>query len=371
MLRKSHILTFGVAIISVMVAIMMRILWRPLLDIDSPFLFFFSALALAAWYGGLYPGILSTLLGALSVGGLGLLPITRGGTVDIPHLLQFSLFIVTGVLISFLMERLHAALDRSAEAERVLEQRVQERTEELVHANRALQQLSSELLNAQEAERLRISKELHDELGQALTLVKLKIGLVDMNLDGAVQPSRKYCEDAAAHVDQAIENMRRLSRDLSPVTVETLGITIALRRLSNEFNAAGGIRITAEIAPVDDLLPLGAAILLYRIIQEALNNIVKHSGANNAVLSIRSTEDGIHVEVKDDGRGMDSNKTDVKPGSRGLTIMTERVRTLGGSLEIQSREGSGTLLQFTIPATTERKENPSHNSLVSAPAPGI
>lgn len=342
-------LKYEVAILAVLAANTLRVLWKPVIGDDSPFLFFFAALALASWFGGMLPGIIATLLGMVSIAFLGLLPLNRTGAVDFPHLLQYCVFVATGVLLSFLMGRLHAALDRSARAERELEQRVRERTEDLVHANRALQLLSSELLTAQETERLRISKELHDDLGQALTLVKLKIGLA-ANLEEIAQPAKIYFEDASAHVDQAIENMRRLSRDLSPVTVETLGITIALRRLADDFNAAGVVQIAAEIAPIDDFLPLGSAILLYRILQEALNNVVKHSGASTASVLILKTDGGIYVEIKDDGRGMDPPQMGM-PGSRGLglSIMTERVRTLGGSLEIESRAGLGTTLQFTLP----------------------
>jgi signal transduction histidine kinase len=258
----------------------------PLFEDDTPFLIFFSALALASWYGGMGPGVLATLLGALSVALLGILPLTHAGSLDFLHLMHYGVFITTGSLIGFLMGRLHTALDRSARAEHELELRVQERTEQLVEANRSLQDLSSELLNAQETERLRISKELHDDLGQSLTLVKLKIGLVGANLEGDLLAAKKYCGDASTHVDQAIENMRRLSRDLSPVMVETLGITIALRRLADEFTTAGGIRIKSDITPIDQVLPLWSAILLYRVVQEALNNIVKHSGAKAAEIKI-------------------------------------------------------------------------------------
>jgi signal transduction histidine kinase len=362
MRRRPHTLTYGLAILTVVAAIGMRILWKPLLENESPFLFFFAALALASWFGGMGPGFLATFLGALSVAILRLLPVSRAGALDGLHLLQYCVFIATGCLISFLMGRLHAALDRSARAELDLERRVAERTEQLVEANRSLQEISSELLSAQETERLRISKELHDDLGQSLTLVKLKIGLVDAKVQEDALAAKKYCEDASAHVDQAIENMRRLSRDLFPVMVETLGITIALRRLADEFNASGGIRMEANITPIDDLLSLASAVLLYRIMQEALNNIVKHSGASAADITIRKRNGDVYVEVKDNGRGLETGKKEGTPGSGGLglTIMTERVRTLGGALEIESREGSGTRLRFAFPA---KRGNEAHSLL--------
>ena len=346
-------MAFGVAILSVGAALTLRVAWWQTLRNDSPFLFFFAALAVASWYGGLLPGILATVLGACSVASLSLLPMFSASILDTSHLLQYSLFIATGVLISFLMEKLHVAIDSSVRAEHELEKRVQERTAELVQANISLQRLSSELLNAQETERLRVSKELHDDLGQALTLIKLKVGLIDASLTGSTHLIRKYCEDVSAHVDQAIENMRRLSHDLSPVLVETLGPTIALRRLADEFNSAGGVEIKAEIAPIDCLLPLHSSILLYRILQEGLNNIVKHSGASAASLAIKQNDGVIHFELKDNGKGFDLDERSLArepiSGGFGLAIMLERVRTLGGSLAVESREGGGTKLYFSLP----------------------
>ena len=159
--------------------------------------------------------------------------------------------------------------------------------EELLSNHQQIQRLSSELLTAQETERMRISRELHDELGQSLTLIKLKIGMVEMNLPESQHSLKVLCDDASAHVDQAIENMRRLSRDLSPVTVEALGITSALEGMAEDFSRTGKIQITADIDGIDNLLSLQYNILLYRILQEGLNNIVKHSGAGVANLSVK------------------------------------------------------------------------------------
>jgi len=481
--RKSPALKYGTSILAFMVALALRVLGNPIFDNDAPFLFFFSALALAAWYGGLGPGILATLLGAIAAAVLFLPPITRQGTVEFHHVLHICVFIATGVFISVLMKQLHSAIIRSAKAERELENRVQERTAQLAEANRELeaeknkltaildlmreavyivnpqyeieyanpamerafgpvqgqkcyqylngpeagicsrcrnpeilegnsyfwewtspknnrvydcfdtqiviqngmkcklkimhditglkkaeealssnhqqiQRLSSELLTAQEAERMRISRELHDELGQSLTLIKLKIGMVEMNLPGSQQSLRVLCDDASTHVDQAIENMRRLSRDLSPVTVEALGITTALQGMTEDFCRTGKIQITADIDGIDNLLSLQYNILLYRILQEGLNNIVKHSGAGVANLSVKRRDGGIYFELTDNGKGFDFEKDYrgeiARIGGFGLTTLGERVRTLGGALIIQSRKDEGTRLHFVIPI--ENKE---------------
>jgi len=350
---------FGVAFLTVLAAFLLRVFWWPVLGSDSPFLFFFSALVLAAWYGGLWPGVVATLFGGLCVSVLPFLPIEIGGRLNSSHAMQYLIFIATGILSSFLMEKLHMAVERSTRAERELETRVRERTAELVEANLKMHHLSGELLNVQENERLRISKELHDELGQALTLIKLKVGLIDGRLSESQQPCKKFCVEAAAHVDQAIENMRRLSRDLSPVSVETLGISLALRRMTEELALAGHIRVTTDISRIDNLLPLRSAILLYRIVQEGLNNIVKHSGATAASVSVRNSDEWIHVELKDNGSGfdLDGQGPEKRPatGGLGLAIMTERVRVLGGTLAIESRKEVGTMIYFNIPIQPEEE----------------
>jgi PAS domain S-box-containing protein len=228
------------------------------------------------------------------------------------------------------------------------------RAEEALSQSREdLQRLSSELLTAQETERMRISHELHDELGQALTLIKLRIGLIEMTLPPDEQTIRDHCRNADTYVDQVIEDVRRLSRDLCPSSLENLGITAALHRLVSDSMKATGIQIKAELEEVDDLLGSQPRLLLYRVFQEMLNNTIKHSGATEVRISGKRKDGHIHFDLQDNGRGMDTEEAEsgrVGPGrGLGLAIMRERVRTLGGLLEVRSRKGAGTRLSFTIP----------------------
>lgn len=483
--RRSHIKTFGVAILAFVAALGLNILGQPIIGNDAPFLFFISALALSAWYGGFWPGILTTFLETIAVGYIFPPPLGLKGVLNATYILHLGIYAGTGVFISFLMKRLHSALDHSTHTEHELEMRVQARTAELGQANRELQneksnllgildrmqdavyivnqlyeieyanpamertfgrietgkcyrylcgseagvcsrcwkpssaldkhfeewtspmnsrvydrfearisrsngtynklmilhditdlkhaqeelfrqhrevqRLSSMLLTAQEAERMRISRELHDELGQALTLIKLKIGLVDLDLTETQPHLKAYCEDASNHVDKVIENMRRLSRDLSPEAIETLGVTIALRRLVDDFNNASETVITADIDFIDSILSVQDCIFLYRILQEGLNNIVKHSEAKSASISIKKNGSHIQFNLKDDGKGLDSEKDSSSEESEtkglGMTTMGERVRTLGGSLIIETLEGGGTQLSFTIPVAKGTTDN--------------
>jgi signal transduction histidine kinase len=476
--QKSPVLTFGVAVISFLAALTLRLLGWPVFGNEAPFLFFIAAVALASWYGGLAPGILATILGAIAAAILFLPPINAQGTIEGAHILHNCVYMTIGVFISVLMKKLQDALESSSRSERELESRVEERTTELAHANLALQaeknkflgildqmreavyivnpqyeieytnpamerefgpvigqkcyqylngpaavicpeckntavfdgksffgewtssknnrvydcfeapivtqsgikgklkimhditvlkdaeaellsrhrqieRLSSELLTAQETERMRVSRELHDELGQSLTLVKLKIGMMDMNLPESQTSLKTQCKDVSVQVDQAIEGMRRLSRDLSPATVEALGITIALRRLAADFSKTGNIQISADIDDIDRLLPVHFNIMLFRVLQEGLNNMVKHSGATEATIALKKNEGAICFDLRDNGKGLDFKKENweekAKAPGLGLTIMRERVRTLGGTLMIQGHKDAGTRLHFVIP----------------------
>ncbi len=225
--------------------------------------------------------------------------------------------------------------------------------EALKHSQEELQRLSSRLLTAQEAERMRISHELHDELGQALTVIKLHMALIEMKLPSDEQMIREHCHTADEYVDRVIEETRRLSRDLCPSALENLGMTAALRRLVNDSMKASNIKIKANLEDIDDLLGSQQCILLYRVFQETLNNIIKHSGATEVDISGKKRDGRLRFELQDNGKGMAADKMEsggtTQGQGLGLAIMRERVRTLGGLLEIWSQKGAGTRLSFSIP----------------------
>ncbi len=216
-----------------------------------------------------------------------------------------------------------------------------------------LQRLSSELLTAQEAERLRISKELHDELGQALTMIKLRIGLIEMDPEADRERVLEHCENASALIDRVIEEMRRLSRDLTPAVLDNLGLTAALRRLAADSRKASNIDVSVEVDDIDHLFSQQQSILLYRVFQESMTNVMKHAEATLVKISAREKDGSVWFEVEDNGKGMGPEQARSQGRTfrrgMGLTIMSERVRTLGAALEIHSSKGSGTRLSFRVP----------------------
>jgi signal transduction histidine kinase len=226
--------------------------------------------------------------------------------------------------------------------------------EALRESERQLHHLSSQLLSAQEQERRRISRELHDELGQALTLMKLHIRMIKNKLRADQAELGEDCEHALRYLDQVIDDVRRLSRDLSPAVLEHNGLTAALRGLIDNFGRTQGIAVLVDldIADLDRLFGREAQTFIYRIVQEALTNIGKHSGARNASIMITRRDGNVAFLIADDGRGFDVKQEAAKSRAErglGLSTMDERVRMLSGCCELRSVRGGGTSITFTLP----------------------
>jgi signal transduction histidine kinase len=245
-----------------------------------------------------------------------------------------------------------------------LEKRVEERTFELLKANAQLEReirqrrfLASQILTAQETERRRISRELHDELGQSLTVMKLRVSFIEKELQGDQVKAREECKRTMEYLNLIMDNVRRLSRELSPSILEDLGLTAALRWLFNNFIKNNEMQLTFNIAEIDPLLSRNEQMSIYRILQEALTNIGKHAQAKNIKLLIEKDEDRILFFLEDDGKGFDPRKVLMKSAAEsgwGLATMEERARMLGGSLDLWSQEGKGTQISIRIPTAKGR-----------------
>jgi PAS domain S-box-containing protein len=224
--------------------------------------------------------------------------------------------------------------------------------EALRESEKQLRYLSSQLLTAQETERRRISRELHDELGQALSVIKLRLSFIEKELRKDQGSVKEECETISQYINQVIENVRRLSRDLTPSILEDAGLLAAIRWLITNSNTNHKIKMILDVGDIDQLFSQNAQIMIYRILQEALTNIGRHAQAKDASVMIKNHEDGVSFSVEDNGIGFDALRAAaVNPDERGLglAIMEERARMLGGSLEIWSEKGKGTRLTLYVP----------------------
>jgi signal transduction histidine kinase len=237
--------------------------------------------------------------------------------------------------------------------------------ESLKETEKHLRRLSAQLLSTQEQERRRISRELHDELGQALALMKLQVRQVENRLHSDQTELRDDCEHTLKYIDRVIEEVRRLSRDLSPAVLEGQGLTAAIRWLVSNLHRTNGMNAVFDPGngDLDRLYPRDAATHIYRTIQEALTNIGKHAQARNASVIVSKSNGMVSFLIMDDGKGIDvkheSNKDYAERGL-GLSAMEERVRMLGGRFDIWSEEGKGTRITFMVPGReAEEKSNES------------
>jgi PAS domain S-box-containing protein len=225
--------------------------------------------------------------------------------------------------------------------------------EALRESEQRLRYLTSQLLTAQEKERQRLSLELHDELGQSLQVLKLKIGAGTARLNEDQASLRHFCQEILTYLDGIIENVRRLSLDLSPAVLEDLGLASAIKFLLDELCKHYGIgSCTHQIDDIDQCFSPQAQLDLYRIFQESLNNIGKHAHASQISVFIRRQGDRVAFQVEDNGQGFDVQQVLSRQASArglGLAAIDERLRRLGGSLQIWSQQGRGTRINFVLP----------------------
>jgi signal transduction histidine kinase/DNA-binding response OmpR family regulator len=229
----------------------------------------------------------------------------------------------------------------------------QQAEEKMRESEQNLRYLASQLLNAQERERERISRELHDELGQSVLVLKLQAGHIEKRLNQDQADIKKDCHTLMQQFDRLVGEVRRLARDLSPTMVRDLGLASALRRLIQDFSRHYGIQAEIDLLDgLDELLSREAQINIYRIFQESLTNIGKYAQASQLKVTSGQKDGVMFFRVADNGKGFRVEEVWGRdPARRGLGLMAmeERVRMLGGTLEIKSGEGQGTQLSLIIP----------------------
>jgi len=229
-----------------------------------------------------------------------------------------------------------------AEARDSLEERVAERTSELKRAAAERQQLLGRLVSVQEEERQRLSRDLHDTAGQLLAGLSMALKAADDATGG------RHLGYARRLADDLGRELHALAIRQRPTSLDDLGLEPALRQLVGEWSARTGISTDIHIAGIETArLPETVETAIYRVVQEALNNVGKHAAASRASVSVTRSSGDILTVVEDDGRGFD---TDAGAGGRlGLIGMNERAALMGGTLQIESTLGGGTTLYLRIP----------------------
>ena len=251
--------------------------------------------------------------------------------------------------------RIEQALIASQEAlhksHEELETRVAQRTQELALAESRLGELSRRLLRLRDEERRRLARELHDSTGQTLAALELNLVMLQKEKELPTTVTDRISE--SIHLtDQALQEIRTISYLLHPPMLDEAGLVLALEWYVEGFAQRSQIEVTLDLPPAYQRLPQVMELAIFRIVQEALSNVYRHSGSKSAKVTLAVDEEHLRLVVEDAGRGIGNRLDGASPNSQfgvGIRGMRERARHLGGELEVKSAAGSGTCVQMTLP----------------------
>lgn len=219
-----------------------------------------------------------------------------------------------------------------------------EAEEKMIETNARLRRLSAHLNSIREEERKRIAREIHDELGQQLTVLKMDLSRLNKN---NAQLSEKITPMLTG-IDETIKTVKRISSELRPGVLDDLGLVAALEWHCTEFEKRTGIQCNFHSTQIDFELNNDASTAVFRILQETLTNVLRHSGATQVNIMLSLKDNDLILDINDNGKGIPEEELKNQK-SLGLLGMQERAAAFGGSLEITGENGKGTEVKLTIP----------------------
>jgi signal transduction histidine kinase len=229
---------------------------------------------------------------------------------------------------------------------KTLEDQVRERTAEL-------SELSSNLQNVQEEERARLAHDIHDELGSILVTAKMDLSWVYNRLKDKDPALSQKLARAMGSLDEGVDIKRRIIEDLRPTVLDSMGLGAALDWYVNHTCQRGNLKCELSINPADIQLPSAISIALFRVLQEALTNVLRHAKAANAWITLEQDARGLTFVIRDDGIGLPSG-SEQKKLSHGILGMRQRITSLGGQFQIGSAPGGGTTIRIFVPLPPAR-----------------
>jgi two-component system, NarL family, sensor kinase len=356
--NRRAIFRYGLAVACVAAGVFLAEVLRPVLDAAVLLL---AAVLIAAWFSGLWPALLASILATLALDYY-FTPPLYSLTLELAHIRVaiFTLLAAFFASASAARRRAEHSLKRARDD---MEARVRERTAELEQSNQQLQEeirerrraeeasdnLAGRLITAQEEERRRIGRELHDHISQMLGVLTIKLDQLRADpgdpaaIASALDRLREDARDIA-------DDVHRLSHRLHSSTLDFLGLGPALQKLVSEFSARHEIAVSLSDAKLPVSPPPEVALCLFRIVEEALANIGKHSHARSARVEVTGDIEAIHLIVEDAGVGFDTTRLQRRAGL-GFVSMQERLRILRGTIRVDSAPSRGTTITVSVPAT--------------------
>ena len=350
-IRRDNLRRYVLALAAVAAAFLVNSALHPLVGDRVGYVLLFPAVAFSAWYCGIGPSIVATVVALLGT--------TYG---FIPPIQPFRIFTLTEIVRALVFLSCSAAIvamgeSRRRENERLrteqgeLEKRVRDRTADLDTANDNLRELSARLLQLQDDERRRIARELHDSVGQTLAALAMNLSAVRLDFERIAQTASALVDSENLVRDMSTE-VRTISHLLHPPLLDEAGLSSALRWYVEGFAVRSKIKVDLDLPEDFGRLPRESETAIFRVVQECLTNIHRHSGSPVAKIRLRHRDHEVLVEIADKGKGIPPEKQEhlSSAGAPGVGIrgMRERVRQLGGTLEINSN-GTGTVVIVKLP----------------------
>jgi signal transduction histidine kinase len=221
-------------------------------------------------------------------------------------------------------------------------------TDALREREMRIAELSGHLMHAQEEERKRISRELHDETGQALMVIRLYLGMLETTV--SARGGKAKIRETLDVVDRTIEGIRRIIARLSPLVLQELGLIAAVRKEAKDLAKSAGVKARVSVSPEFGRLPAAVEAAFYRVVQEALHNVAKHANATTVNIEMKRDGDLVRLTIDDDGVGITPKPSNGRQ-TFGMAGMRERIGNIGGKVKVSSARGQGTRIEVNAPVS--------------------
>ena len=334
------------------------------------FVLLLPAVAFSAWYCGIGPSIVATVL-SLAGAIYGFFPLIHPiAVLSLSELIPALVFLIACCLVVTMGETRRRQNEKLRIEQGALESRVQERTVDLDMANRNLRELSARLLQLQDDERRRIARELHDSVGQMLAALSMNLSAVRSDVERLTKTALAL-SDSENLVQEMSTEVRTISHLLHPPLLDEAGLLSALRWYVEGFALRSKIKVDLDLPDDFGRLPRESETAIFRVVQECLTNIHRHSGSSVARIRLRQRDQQVLVEIEDKGKGIPLEKQEeiASAGAPGVGVrgMRERLRQLGGTLEIDS-SATGTVVTVELPTADTSAESVIGVTDTSSPA---
>jgi signal transduction histidine kinase len=350
---------YAAAIAATATMLLLRWALNPILADYIPYIFLWPAVAFSAWYCGIGPSLLSVVLALVGAQYWIIPPLYTLQILNRAQAVGIVAFLCVSAVIIAMGEAHRHARDELQKSHDELESRVKERTGELEAIRGSLRKLTGHLLQLRDNEQRKLARELHDSVGQLLVAANINLSFVEAEAAKLSPRAAAAIAESIILIQQTITGVRSASYLLHPPLLDDAGLTFALRAYTDGVTSRTNLEIDLIFSP-DDLgrFTRDLEIAVFRVVQESLANIHRHSGSRVARVRIERSPAQIGVEIQDCGRGMSQRLlADLESGRTagvGIGAMRERVRELGGTFRIHSN-GDGTCVQVGLPIDSAKR----------------